>query len=78
MAEEWFTYIELAERLNVSAEAARQKAIRARWPRRTANDGKAQVKVYVIDVLATMQPAFVRPSDSRSTAWRTSVRHPHD
>jgi hypothetical protein len=56
MTEEWFTYSELGERLNISAEAARQKAIRARWPRRTANDGKAQVKVDVSDVLATMPP----------------------
>jgi hypothetical protein len=54
MAEEWLTYSELAERLNVSAEAARQKAIRARWPRRTTNNGKAQVKVDVADVLAMM------------------------
>jgi hypothetical protein len=70
MAEEWFTYSELAERLNVSAEAARQKAIRARWPRRTANDGKAQVKVDVTDVLATMQQ---RRSSDRPTPEQPPV-----
>jgi DNA primase len=52
MAEEWLSYSDLGERLNISPEAARQRAIRARWPRRTANDGKAQVKVDVADVLA--------------------------
>jgi len=54
MAEEWFTYSELGERLNISPEAVRQKAIRHRWPRRTANDGKAQVRVDLQDVLATL------------------------
>src|SRR3954469_11071649 len=70
MAEEWFTYSELAERLNVSAEAARQKAIRARWPRRTANDGKAQVKVDVTEVLATMP---TRRSSDRPTPEQSPV-----
>src|SRR3954463_2033535 len=70
MAEEWFTYNELAERLNVSAEAARQKAIRTRWPRRTANDGKAQVKVDVSDILGTMQP---RRSSERPTPAQPPV-----
>jgi hypothetical protein len=61
MAEEWLTYSDLAERLGVSSEAARQKAIRQRWPRRTANDGKAQVRVDVEDVRATM--SVRRPKD---------------
>ena len=56
MAEEWLSYSDLGERLNISPEAVRQRAIRARWPRRTANDGKAQVKVDVADVLALMPP----------------------
>lgn len=70
MAEEWLTYSELAERLGVSSEAARQKAIRQRWPRRTANDGKAQVRVDVEDVKATMpmrRPKDEPPSDDRPT-----------
>jgi hypothetical protein len=70
MAEEWLTYSELADRLSVSSEAARQKAIRHRWPRRTANDGKAQVRVDVEDVKATMpvrRPKEDPRSDNRPT-----------
>jgi hypothetical protein len=54
MAEEWLTYSELGERLNISSEAVRQKAIRRRWPRRTANDGKTQVRVDLQDVVASL------------------------
>ena len=50
MAEEWLTYSDLGERLGISSEAARQKAIRDRWPRRLAEDGRAQVQV---DIEAT-------------------------
>ncbi len=45
MAEEWLTYSALGEHLGISAEAAPQKAIRYRWRRQPANDGKAQVLV---------------------------------
>ena len=45
MAETWLTYRELAEALAISAEAARQKAIRARWQRQRGNDGKARILV---------------------------------
>lgn len=70
MSEEWFSYQELGERLGISPEAARQKAIRGRWPRRTANDGKAQVRVDLADVKATMpirKPKDEEPADDRST-----------
>jgi chromosome segregation ATPase len=45
MAETWLTYRELAQALDISAEAARQKAIRGRWPRQRGNDGKARILV---------------------------------
>ena len=45
MAETWLTYLELAQALDISAEAARQKAIRGRWPRQRGNDGKARILV---------------------------------
>lgn len=77
MAEEWFTYQELGERLGVSPEAARQKAIRGHWPRRTANDGKTQVRVDVEDVRASTpvrKPKDEHPDDDRSPP----VEHPSD
>ena len=45
VAETWLTYRELAQALAISAEAARQKAIRARWQRQRGNDGKARILV---------------------------------
>ena len=45
MAETWLTYHELAQGLDISTEAARQKAIRGRWPRQRGNDGKARILV---------------------------------
>lgn len=81
MSEEWFSYQELGERLGVSPEAARQKAIRGRWPRRTANDGKAQVRVDLADVKATMpvrKPKDEEPADDRSTDVEHPNEHPSD
>ena len=43
MSGEWLTYRELAGRLGVSVEAARRRALRARWVRQSGNDGKARV-----------------------------------
>src|SRR5262245_38442348 len=45
MAETWLTYRELAQGLDISTEAARQKAIRGRWQRQRGNDGKARILV---------------------------------
>ena len=45
MAETWLTYSELAQALDISPEAARQKAIRGGWRRQRGNDGKARILV---------------------------------
>ena len=45
MAETWLMYSELAQALDISAEAARQKAIRGGWRRQRGNDGKARILV---------------------------------
>ena len=42
---EWLTYEQVAERLGVTPEAIRQKAIRGRWHRSRGNDGKARVRL---------------------------------
>lgn len=42
---EWMTYAQLGERLGVSPEAARQKALRGRWRRQQGNDGRTLVLV---------------------------------
>jgi hypothetical protein len=45
MEGEWLTYEQAAERLNVSPEAVRQKAIRGRWQRTIGNDKLARVRL---------------------------------
>jgi hypothetical protein len=42
---EWLNYEQAAELLGVSPEAARQKAIRGRWPRARGDDGKARLRL---------------------------------
>jgi chromosome segregation ATPase len=61
MAETWLTYRELAQALDISAEAARQKAIRGRWPRQRGNDGKARILVDLEAEKAAHTP-FRRPA----------------
>ena len=43
--EPWLTYKEAADKLGVSPQAVRQKAIRGRWSRTKGNDGQARVQV---------------------------------
>jgi DNA primase len=45
MDDPWLTYKQAADKLGVSPQAARQKAIRGRWPRTRGNDGQARVQV---------------------------------
>ena len=78
MAEEWFTYKDLSERLGISSEAVRQKAIRYRWPRRMNNHGKAEVRVDLVEVRDQMEMQPPRkakdenPSDARPTPGEPS------
>lgn len=48
----WLTYDELAERLGIERESARQQVKRKRWGRRPGNDGKVRIGVPE-EVLAT-------------------------
>jgi hypothetical protein len=41
----WYTYAEAAEKLGVSRQALRLRAIRGRWPRTKGNDGQARVQI---------------------------------
>jgi len=69
MAAVWVSYAELAEHLGISPEAARQKAIRARWQRQRGEDGKARVLVDVEEAAAAHRPRPVdRPDEQGTTA----------
>jgi hypothetical protein len=67
MAEVWVSYAELAERLGISPEAARQKAIRARWQRQRGEDGKARILVDVEEAAAAHRPRPVERPDEQGT-----------
>lgn len=43
--DEWLSYTGAGERIGISAEAVRQRAIRGAWPRRRGNDGTALVRI---------------------------------
>jgi hypothetical protein len=45
MDEAWLTYRQAGDKLGVSPQAVRQKAIRGRWPRTRGNDGQARVQI---------------------------------
>lgn len=45
MDDGWLSYKEAGKRLCVSAEAARQRAIRGNWPRRLTNEGLAVIRI---------------------------------
>src|SRR5215211_555500 len=51
----WLTYVELGERLGITPDAARQKAIRGRYRKQRGNDGKARVLVEPEILLAAVQ-----------------------
>jgi hypothetical protein len=63
---EWLTYAEAGERLGVSPEAIRARAIRGHWRRQVGNDGLARVMVPAEILRAPDQ----RPVNGRSTPVR--------
>jgi chromosome segregation ATPase len=79
VAEEWFTYAALGERLGIATESVRQKAMRYRWPRRTNNAGRAEVRVDVEEIAAHIERFHVRkPDNSRATTESTPVEPTSD
>ncbi len=65
---DWETYLQAADRLGMSPEAIRQRAIRGNWPRRKSNEGTALVRV--------PDDITVR-SYARRTAEQTPVEQPY-
>lgn len=65
---DWETLKQAAERLGMSPEAIRQRAIRGHWPRRKSNEGTALVRV--------PDDVTVR-SYARRTPEQTPVEHPY-
>ena len=77
MAIEQLTYIQLGERLGISPEAARQKALRGRWRRIPGNDGKTLVEV---DLASVAPPVSLSeaPATKRKPSKPRAVRDPYE
>lgn len=74
---EWLTYRELGVRLGVSVEAARRRALRARWTRQPGNDKRARVllpKDYEIERRPDGAPD-VQPDASVTNAGPAALAH---
>ncbi len=70
---EHLTYAELAERLGVSAEAARALVKRLRLQRQRGNDGKARVVVDLADVQHKAMPARSPGGDQSVAALQARI-----
>lgn len=67
--------------MGISPEAVRQKAIRAKWSKRTGNDGRAEVRIDIDEVKASTPPRHQidrlnePPSDASSTPEKPPLEH---
>lgn len=77
MAVEQLTYIQLGERLGISPEAARQKALRGRWRRIPGNDGKTLVEVDLASVAPPMSLSEASATKRKPSKPR-AVRDPYE
>ena len=59
----WLTYDELADRLGIERESARQHVKRKRWARRPGNDGKVRIGVPEEVLTAKPEPGTEAGSD---------------
>lgn len=67
------SYDELAERLGINRESARQLTLRKRWARRKGNDGRARVEVPLDALPASDSPSHDPAEDT--DAIRALTRH---
>jgi hypothetical protein len=70
---QWLTYVEAAERLNVSPQAVRMRANRYHWRKQTGNDGKARVLVTLEPRSPEEHPLSTRSSPARKSADQALV-----
>ena len=62
MSDEWLTYEQVAEQLNVTPRAARARAFRGQWSKMQGNDGRARVRL-PDERPAPARNTTVRPTD---------------
>jgi hypothetical protein len=71
MATESLTYVQIAERLGINAEAARGLVRRHRLPRSTANDGKTVILVDLSEI--THKKSARKPGGVQEDSGRTRL-----
>src|SRR3954467_11749192 len=59
----WLTYVELGDRLGITPDAARQKAIRGHWRKQRGNDGKARV---LVEAEVPQRPVQTHPNGNHA------------
>lgn len=72
----WLTYDELAERLGIERESARQHVKRKRWARRPGNDGKVRIGVPDEVLSSGSDGDTVAPSDPAPTQVQAPAHDP--
>jgi hypothetical protein len=75
MTDEWLTYAQAAERLNLTVEAVRLRALRGRWQKTIGNDKRPRVRLpegWSNDGRTTDERRERKPrNDGRTTVERT-------
>lgn len=74
MDEEWLTYAEAAERLNIKPDSVKRRARARKWPRRTGNDGLARVRIETPEGLEEASSPENPPVSALLLAAETEVR----
>lgn len=74
MIEEWLTYAEAAERLNIKPDSVKRRARARKWPRRTGNDGLARVRIETPEGREEESAPDGPPISARLLASETEVR----
>lgn len=79
MAVEWLTYAELGNRIGISPEAARQRAMRLKLRRQVGNDGKARIAVDFEEITLNPPKTTVeQPSNTQTNGLTTPVEQELD
>ena len=71
----WLSYTELAERLGIGRQSARQLAIRKRWMRKPGNDGQARVGVPLEALTRPETCKPTRPATVLKLVMRRVLKH---
>ena len=77
MSDDWLTYAQAAERLNLTVEAVRLRALRGRWKKTIGNDKRPRIRLpdgWSNEIQTTVERRERKPrNDGRTTVERAFV-----